>query len=210
FTFDTETGETLSSKKMKFSEFANWLAQEKDSEQYYYLQQQPIKLVFPELLPDIEIPDYMSRKSFMVANIWIGTGGNTTPLHWDAAQNILCQIRGRKKLSLFAPNQTEFLYPHSVDSKAPHLSYVNIDKPDVEKFPKYQDSQKIECVLEAGEMLFMPPFWWHHVNSLDPLNIAVNFWWKANLKQYFTPQGKTFMLKKPLIVLALLLQKANG
>ncbi|TAE58176.1 MAG: cupin-like domain-containing protein [Nostocales cyanobacterium] len=209
FTFDSETGETLSSTKMKFTEFTNWLTQEKNSEQYYYLQQQSIKLVFPELLPDIEIPNYISQKSFMVANIWIGTGGNTTPLHWDAAQNILCQVRGRKRLLLFAPNQTEYLYPHSVDSKAPHLSYVNIDKPDFDKFPKFKQAQSIECVLEAGEMLFMPPFWWHQVYSLDQLNIAVNFWWKAQLKDYFTPQARNFIVKKPLIVLALLLQKPS-
>ncbi|WP_353931421.1 cupin-like domain-containing protein [Okeanomitos corallinicola TIOX110] len=209
FTFDPDTGDTLSSTKMQFSEFTNWITQENKSDQYYYLQQNPIKLMFPELLPDIEVPDYISQKSFIVSNLWIGTGGNTTPLHWDAAQNILCQVRGRKKLLLFAPNQTPFLYPHSVDSKAPHLSYLNIDKPDFDKFPKFKEAQVIECVLEPGEMLFMPPFWWHQVYSLEQVNIAVNFWWKANLKDYFTPQARNFIFKKPLIVLALLLQKPN-
>ena len=209
FTFDPETEDTFPSTKMQFTDFTDWILQEKKADQYYYLQQHPIETFFPELFPDIEIPDYFNKKLFMLANLWIGTGGNTTPLHWDGAQNLLCQVRGRKRVLLFEPKQTPFLYPYSVDSKTPHMSHLNIDKPDLEKFPKFQKAKYIEYILEPGEMLFIPTFWWHQVYSLEQVNIAVNFWWVANLKDYLTPQGRKFAIEKPKFFWGILLQRPN-
>ncbi|MGA9377410.1 MAG: cupin-like domain-containing protein, partial [Phormidium sp.] len=58
----------------------------------------------------------------------------------------------------------------------------------------------IECILEPGEMLFIPAFWWHQVSSLDRLNVAVNFWWTANITEFFTaPQPRRFLVQKPLL-----------
>ncbi|MFL9458794.1 cupin-like domain-containing protein [Tolypothrix bouteillei VB521301_2] len=209
FTFDPETEDTFPSTKMQFTEFTDWINQEKKDEQYYYLQQQPIEISFPELFPDVEIPNYLNKNFFMIANLWIGTGGNTTPLHWDAARNLLSQVRGRKKILLFEPKQAAFLYPFPAHSKTPHMSYLNIDKPDFDKFPKFQKAKYIECLLEPGEMLFIPAFWWHHVYSLDRVNIAVNFWWQANLKDYFAPQARRILVQRPQILWAVLLQQSN-
>ncbi|GAX38631.1 cupin-like domain-containing protein [Nodularia sp. NIES-3585] len=209
FTVDPETEVILPSKKIQFTEFTDWIIQEKKADQYYYLQQSPIQTSFPELFPDIEIPDYMNQNLFMITNLWIGTGGNITPLHWDAAQNLLSQVRGRKRILLFEPKQISFLYPFSVHSQTPHISHLNIDKLDIEKFPKFQKAKYTECILEPGEMLFIPAFWWHQVYSLDQLNIAVNFWWKANLKDYFTAPARRFLLKKPNLFWVMVLQKPN-
>ncbi|MBV9696896.1 MAG: cupin-like domain-containing protein, partial [Gammaproteobacteria bacterium] len=30
-----------------------------------------------------------------------------------------------------------------------------------------------------GDVMFIPPLWWHHVESLEPLNVLVNYWWHA-------------------------------
>src|SRR6185312_7795908 len=34
--------------------------------------------------------------------------------------------------------------------------------------------------MEPGDAIFIPPLWWHHVESLEPLNMLVNYWWKGN------------------------------
>ncbi|MFL9458793.1 cupin-like domain-containing protein [Tolypothrix bouteillei VB521301_2] len=77
------------------------------------------------------------------------------------------------------------------------MSYLNIDKPDFDKFPKFKKAKYMECLLEPGEMLFIPAFWWHHVYSLDRVNIAVNFWWQADWKDYFAPQARRILVHNP-------------
>jgi lysine-specific demethylase 8 len=190
FTYDPQADFTFCSRKMKFTDFTDWILQEKKADEYYYLQQSPMKTSFPELLPDIETPDYIAKALFKETNLWIGTGGNISPLHYDSLENLLCQFHGRKRVLLFEPKQTPLLYPFSAYSTRGHMSQVNIDQLDIDKFPKFEKAKCIECILEPGEMIFIPAFWWHQVYSLDQLNIAVNFWWNPNFKQFFTPHGR--------------------
>ncbi|MEN2383868.1 MAG: cupin-like domain-containing protein [Gloeotrichia echinulata DEX184] len=77
---------------MKFTDFTNWILQEKKADEYYYLQQSPMKTSFPELLPDIETPDYIGKALFILTSLWIGTGGNISPLHYDSVENLLWPI----------------------------------------------------------------------------------------------------------------------
>ncbi len=205
FTFDTENEVILPQTKIQFTDFTKWILEEKKADEYYYLRQTPMKITFPELLPDIEIPSYIAKKLLMVTNLWIGTGGNISPLHYDAAKNFLCQVRGRKRILLFDPKQTSFLYPFAMNSQMPHVSQLNIDKPNIEKFPKFPKAKYIECILEPGEMLFIPTFWWHQVYSLEQLNIAVNFWWKPNFQDCFRAPGRRFLLQRPHIFLLFLI-----
>ena len=200
FDFDPKVQFTMVSKKMKFTDFTDWIFQEKTTDEYYYLQQSPIKISFPELIPDIEVPDYIDKKLFIVTNLWIGTGGNVSQLHYDMSENLLSQLRGRKRVLLFEPKQTSLLYPFPAHSKIPHMSQLNIDQLDIDKFPKFQKAKYMECLLEPGEMLFIPAFWWHQVYSLDQLNISINFWWKTNFKEYLTPPGRRLISQVPGLI----------
>ncbi|TAE58175.1 MAG: cupin-like domain-containing protein [Nostocales cyanobacterium] len=213
FTFTAENDYILLSTEMKFNDFTNWILNGDRSEKSYYLYQTPIDQSFPELLPDIQTPEYIKKGVPLLANLWIGTGGNISPLHWDSAQNLLCQVRGRKRILLFEPKQTEFLYPFPANSKIPHMSQVKINDPDLNKFPKFASAKYTECTIEAGEMLFIPPFWWHQVYSLDQLNIAINFWWQIRFKDYFTPQARRILANSPqqvwYLIKSIFSKKAN-
>jgi [protein]-arginine 3-hydroxylase / protease len=200
FNVDPDAGFTIRSKKMKFSDFMEWIVQKKITEEYYYLQQKPITIFFPELAQDIEIPDYIDPKLFMITNLWVGIGGNISPLHHDMSENLLSQVRGRKRILLFEPNQTSLLYPFPAHSKIPYMSQINIEQPDIDKFPKFQKAKYMECLIEPGDMLFIPAFWWHQVYSLDELNISVNFWWKTNFKQFFTKPGRRLVAQIPGLI----------
>ena len=63
------------------------------------------------------------------------------------------------------------------------MSPVDIANPDLERFPNFARSHRLECVLRPGDVLFMPAFWWHEVQSYpDPKerrNLAVNYWWAS-------------------------------
>jgi hypothetical protein len=200
FNFDSEIDFTVPSKKMKFTDFTDWILEEKTTDEYYYLQQSPIKDTFPELVSDIEVPDYIDKKLFIIANLWIGAGGNVSQLHYDMSENLLSQVRGRKRILLFAPKETSLLYPFPAHSKIPHMSQLNIDQLDTNKFPKFQKAKYIECVVEPGEMLFIPAFWWHQVYSLDQLNISINFWWKTHFKEYLTPPARRLVSQIPGLI----------
>ncbi len=41
----------------------------------------------------------------------------------------------------------------------------------------------MDCAITAelgpGDAIYIPPLWWHHVRSLEPFNVLVNYWWEA-------------------------------
>lgn len=47
------------------------------------------------------------------------------------------------------------------------------------RFPAYKDAAPHElfCDLEAGEILYVPPFWFHQMEALTD-NISVTWWYK--------------------------------
>eukprot|EP00163_Fabomonas_tropica_P008496 TRINITY_DN1821_c0_g1_i1.p1 TRINITY_DN1821_c0_g1~~TRINITY_DN1821_c0_g1_i1.p1 ORF type:complete len:170 (+),score=20.52 TRINITY_DN1821_c0_g1_i1:39-512(+) len=55
------------------------------------------------------------------------------------------------------------------------VSPVDITKPDYDKYPLLREAQGYEIILNAGDVLFLPKFWWHQVHSYCR-NLAVNYW----------------------------------
>lgn len=53
---------------------------------------------------------------------------------------------------------------------------VDVENPDVVQFPDFLKASYQECVLEPGEVLFIPKQHWHYVRSLE-LSFSVSFWW---------------------------------
>ncbi|MFN6472839.1 MAG: cupin-like domain-containing protein [Nostoc sp. SerVER01] len=204
FTGNLENGFANLRQKIKFIDFINILGSKNKFDKFYYLQQQSIPREFPELLQDIKFPEYFDEKLFVDPTIWIGSGGNTSPLHYDAMDNLFTQVSDRKRFLLFDPQQTSSLYPFPAGSKIPHMSQINIEEPDLEKFPNFQKAKYFECIVELGEILFIPAFWWHQVyslgNSNHELNISVNFWSKPPMSQFLTPPGRRLAAQIPAIL----------
>ena len=115
--------------------------------------------------------------------IWIGNA-ITVPAHFDDANNIACVIAGRRRFTLFPPEQIANLYIGPVDfapTGAP-ISLVDFAAPDLERFPRFAEAraQAVSAELGPGDAIFIPPLWWHHVQSLELCNILVNYWWGAS------------------------------
>jgi hypothetical protein len=146
----------------------------------YYITQQNIVSKLPELLPDLACWWPISDTTI---NIWFGSSGVITPLHFDHAPNLFAQIFGRKKFTLFGPDQSQYLYQYPAETKMSHVSYVDVERPDLLKHPNFTRAQQQVHVMHPGQMLFLPPRWWHHVEAMD-ISISVNQWWRTRDLQY--------------------------
>jgi hypothetical protein len=112
--------------------------------------------------------------------IWLGTA-ITTPTHLDEWNNIGCVVTGRRRFTLFPPEQIVNLYIGPLDfapTGAP-MSLVRLHAPDFERFPRFRQAlaAAVTAVLEPGDAIFIPPLWWHNVESLERFNVLVNYWW---------------------------------
>jgi len=115
--------------------------------------------------------------------VWLGNAV-TTPTHLDEWFNIGCVVLGRRRFTLFPPEQIGNLYVGPLDyapTGAP-MSLVQLHAPDFERFPRYRAAlaSARRAELEPGDAIFIPPLWWHNVESLESLNVLVNYWWHAS------------------------------
>ncbi|HEX7642470.1 MAG TPA: cupin-like domain-containing protein [Burkholderiaceae bacterium] len=128
--------------------------------------------------------------SWVKPKLWIGNHF-IVPTHCDETSNVACVAGGRRRFTLFPPEQLPNLYigPLEFTPTGPPVSMVQLNNPDFARYPKFRDAldAAVQAVLEPGDAVFIPPFWWHHVESLDKVNILVNYWWKEpNAAQYPT------------------------
>jgi hypothetical protein len=119
----------------------------------------------PELLDDLGMPDIGLRFSRRFIYSFFGCRGSTTPLHYDIDMGDVLHtaIRGRRRIRLFAPGDSVALYRHPCTVR----SYVDLDAPDVARFPALAGLRGQEFILEAGQSLYMPAGWWHEFHYLD-------------------------------------------
>nr|DBA19457.1 TPA: hypothetical protein GDO54_015293 [Pyxicephalus adspersus] len=172
------TDEEWSQKLMTVNEFVNKFILDQPARMGYLAQHQLFDQI-QELKEDIGIPEYCclgeGDEEDITINAWFGPAGTVSPLHQDPQQNFLAQIVGRKFIRLYSVSETERLYPF--DSTLLHnTSQVDIENPDLEKFPMFRQAVYQECILSPGQILFIPVKWWHYVRALD-ISFSVSFWW---------------------------------
>ena len=112
--------------------------------------------------------------------IWIGNR-LTVQTHFDLSENIACVVAGRRRFTLFPPDQIKNLYigPFEKTLAGPPISMVRLNNVDEDKYPNFKEALKygMSAELRAGDAIYIPYFWWHHVESLEDFNILVNYWW---------------------------------
>ena len=116
----------------------------------------------------------------------LGARGNRTPLHYDTAHNLFAQIHGRKRFTLFAPNERTRLDPHPRRSRHPHVSRIDPERPDLATFPKFSRAKAHALGPRARRAPVLPAGFWHHVRSLD-VTVSVNTWWAQRLNDPAPP-----------------------
>jgi len=127
---------------------------------------------------DWSYPDILFNKQ-VSTNFWMGPGGMVSRAHHDGSENFLCMIAGTKRFVILPPTANAYMYAYE-NGPGAHFSQVDLDNPNYEQFPllKNADAFRTECMVSSGEILFVPPHWWHQVTSVGR-NVAINVWYNS-------------------------------
>lgn len=134
-------------------------------------------------------------KSPDAVNFWMGDSRAVTSLHKDHYENLYCVISGEKTFTLYPPTDLPYIpygdyrqacYKQNVmgefevidDAVNNVIPWIPVDplKPDFQTYPQFAKAQSIVCTVRAGDVLYLPSLWFHHVKQTHA-TIAINFWY---------------------------------
>lgn len=126
-----------------------------------------------------------------LASIWMGTRTRIAA-HNDFPDNLACVAVGRRRFTLFPPDQFRNLYLGPIDNTPAGraVSMVDLHAPDFAAHPRFREALHHAMVaeLEPGDAIHIPSMWYHHVEGLDPFNVLVNYWWRDTPRWLGQPQ----------------------
>jgi hypothetical protein len=172
--------------KMELSRFLDQLETKFGADEQadrFYLSA-PIRWDFPELESEVGMTRYVpDREDVTTFNLYIGHD-SVTPCHFHPYDEaFVCCLYGLKKVVLFPPDASGCLYPLPLHMQQMNFSRVNFDHIDEARFPLVKRARSVEVTVEPGDMLYIPPHWWHLVRG-SGLNISLSVFWVASLRYY--------------------------
>lgn len=154
-----------------------------------YLGSTTVETYFPGLAADNGLP--LDERDPLYS-IWIGNHTRVAA-HHDLPDNLACVAVGRRRVTLFPPAQLRNLYvgPLDFNPAGQAISLVDFHAPDFERFPRFATALEHAQVaeLEAGDALFIPSLWWHHIEALADFNVLLNYWWQQTPAWMDTPMN---------------------
>jgi oxalate decarboxylase/phosphoglucose isomerase-like protein (cupin superfamily) len=123
--------------------------------------------------------------------LWIGNAV-TVAAHYDPSENIACVLAGRRRFTLFPPQQVENLYVGPLERTPAGASVSLITQPgDAGRFPRFETALAAAQAAELGpgDAIYIPYLWWHQVESLEPLNLLANYWWSPSAPERGEPHA---------------------
>lgn len=153
-----------------------------DSADHHYVGSTDLDRFFPGLRGE---NDLVSQTRVLadhapIVSIWMGNR-TTAAAHFDMSNNIACCLVGRRRFTLFPPDQIANLYPGPLEPTpaGQSVSMVDFEDPDFSTHPGFAQALENAQVadLEPGDLLYYPALWWHQVEARDEFNVMINYWW---------------------------------
>lgn len=148
----------------------------------------PPGVFIESMVTDDFLPDFAAAHPMPLVDpqygprIWIGNRIKVQT-HFDVLYNVACVVGGRRRFTLLPPEQVANLYIGPVDftPAGTPVSMVPLTAPDLQRFPRFTEAMRhaMSAELTPGDAIYIPYGWWHHVESLTPFNVLVNYWWNA-------------------------------
>ncbi|WP_315760729.1 cupin-like domain-containing protein [Sphingomonas sp. Y38-1Y] len=159
--------------------FLDRLLRDRTADRPYAMAVQSIPAA--ELVPGFEGENRLGLvDASVVPRLWLGNAIRVAT-HYDLQENVGVVIAGRRRFTLFPPDQVANLYmgPLELTPAGTPISLVDPAAPDIERFPRFGEAAATarSAVLEPGDAIYIPFHWWHAVDSLGPVNILMNWWW---------------------------------
>jgi hypothetical protein len=179
--FYTETLEALNFTRGRspLDPFLDRLLRDRAAERPYAMAVQSIPA--PDLLPGFAEANAIDLiESAPAPRLWLGNAIRVAT-HYDLMENIGIVVAGRRRFTLFPPDQVSNLYMGPIESTpaGTPVSLVDPAAPDLERFPRFAEAAVVAqaATLEPGDAIYIPYHWWHAVDSLAPVNLFANYWW---------------------------------
>lgn len=121
----------------------------------------------PALRRDFTFPDLGLKLFQKLPVLFMGGKGAKVQMHFDIdlADILLCHFGAKKRVLLFAPEQTRFMYHVPFSFSA--LFDVDFAKPDLARFPALKHLRADYAELNHGDVLYIPPGYWHYITYDD-------------------------------------------
>mgnify|MGYP005989961323 CR=1 FL=1 len=172
FNFTRETA-NLTTVLDQISQAAN-----NDNSDSYYVGSASVNHIMPDIRIDNDIAKLTDKP---IVSAWIGNQSRIAA-HYDVTDNVACVAAGKRRFTLFPPEQLENLYigPLDLTPAGQSASLVDFHNVDWQAYPKFKQALKHAQVaeLEPGDAIFIPSMWWHHVEGLSNVNVLINYWWR--------------------------------
>ncbi|MEW6998621.1 cupin-like domain-containing protein [Colwelliaceae bacterium BS250] len=178
------TGFNFSSNRSSIAEVFDTIRSQltQDEHDYLYINSLRLDEGFPTLSQTHQLsfahPEFNNNQP--MAKIWLGTE-SVAAAHFDQPKNIACCVVGKRRFTLFPPEQVANLYPGPL-SPTPGgqvVTVADLSNPDFSQFPRLETALENAYIadLDPGDGLYYPSMWWHEVEAFDRFNAMVNFWW---------------------------------
>jgi hypothetical protein len=133
-----------------------------------------------KLLPGFEAENRVDLLPNVQPRAWIGNRIQVAT-HYDLQENFGVVVAGRRRFTLFPPEQLPNLYPgpFELTPAGTPVSMVDQHNPDLVRYPRFAEAMKAAqtAELDPGDAIYIPYHWWHGVDSLEPVNLFINYWW---------------------------------
>ncbi len=173
-------------RPMPFADYLDLMLSDAEGRESYYVTGVDLDGVLPELSGDVERPSFVDPGAAGLA-LFLGRDSHTNSHFHPAEEAVLCQIAGRKRVILHSPRDFSKLYPRPFLTA--HYNWTRIEdleKADPARYPRYAEAERFECVVEAGDALFIPVHWWHLV--LGPgFSASGTYFWRAERRHWHFP-----------------------